>query len=1009
MMVQTKGGKRKGKATVVEEVSNSSSEEEDEEELEPPRKLTKAERKALNQIRGGQGTSKKQRKNNGGGGQGSNQEQAAQAPPQQPQPRQEAEVEVEDKTLGEAEEMGAAEAIGRIGFASIDIYANIRGEVYDFEGNLIDPNVEGGMRKEAFERMGRDLPTTFRLTSPEEVERIELEAAMESLTTEDAKTANEGLSEEQERILQRAQTVVRKMTRCRETFVQVCADMNEEWLGLPQVFLFGRWDRDGQGGLTDVTASQPGLPSAGRLMAATVLSRPAFKRPATAGLAQARRARRPPRPRTTPEEGPSQLGETEIIPIEEDDGEEGELLRAEDERQAKQWAMEREPETGKADVREGELKKKKQAYTIPIEHGLNIEQIVDWILESQRDLFTLKEFLAASPKIREEFRHRLSRKKVMTIKMSDIFPQEISWAPPGTKMDWHCVATGLLKVQVGPCEYSALIDDGAEMNIIREREALGTGPTTFGKVLIQKNGEGRERPLRFESRTLNEAERRYSQFKKETLAVLHCFRIFRNYVFGRRFILRVDPTALAQSLKNYSPSDPTIIRWLIYIWMFDFEIERIAGAQNRADGLSRIEWDSSKDQAEDSVPVDGFLEMDEQQLSINVWEYISNASSRPGKSIWSSPSCYQKRSELVMREPFTEEDPWGEQSAEQMMRLALCDPVQLSEEPLTIERGHEQGDEVLKISGGMVFLVNSLIQEDRGKLMLEEGKDSEIKEAFREEEYDGIYKKIGLWLNGDLNEAEIEPKIREKAKDFVVRQGHLFKKFDDGMPKRIVCGVPRQLDVIATLHDGITGGHRSARVTLRKIQHLYFWDGMGKMVVEFCNSCVPYQKRSNLRYAEPLNPRYVVESGGGGAIVVRLLLDWAVRQRIFLSRRPHRCTLGRKHCRNCAAAALVFLTVRRKRCRILGAGALVFLAVRRKRCRILSAAAPIFLAVRRKHCRILVAATQVFLAVRRKRCRILAAATPVFLAVRRKRCSYCAAASLGILAVRRRRCRRLWR
>ncbi|GBG84672.1 hypothetical protein CBR_g39047 [Chara braunii] len=331
-----------------------------------------------------------------------------------------------------------------------------------------------------------------------------------------------------------------------------------------------------------------------------------------------------------------------------------------------------------------------------------------------------------------------------------------------------------LKLQVMMVQTKALIDDGAEMNIIREREAMGAGV-------------------------------------------------------------------------NINRADTGFLR--------------IAGTQNRADGLSRIEWDSSKDQAEDSVPVDGFLETDEQQLSINVWEYISNASSRPGKSIWSSPSSYQKCAELVMREPFFEEDPWGKRSAEQIMRLALSDPVRLLEEPLTIEVGHEQGDEVLRTSGGMVFLVNSLIQEDRGRLMLEEGEGGEIKEAFREEEYDGTYKKIGLWLNGDLNEAEIEPEIREKAKGFVVRQGHLFKKSDDSTPKRVVCGVPRQLDVIAALHDGVAGGHRSARVTLRKIQQLYFWDGMGKMVAEFCSSCVPCQKCSNLRYAEPLNPRYVVEPG----------------------------------------------------------------------------------------------------------------------------------------------------
>ncbi|GBG71613.1 hypothetical protein CBR_g9029 [Chara braunii] len=496
MMVQTKGGERKGKTPVVEEVSSSSSEEEDEEEVEPPRKLTKAERKALNQIRGGQGTSKKQRKNNGGGGQGSNQEQAAQTPPQQPQ------AQARSRGRGRGRGQGAGGGQGNGGgrgnwqnwfckYCGQDghgirscqtvtkdendkvIYTNIRGEVYDFEGNLIDPNVEGGMRKEAFRRMGRDLPITFRLASPEEVEQIELEAAMESLTIEDVKAADEGLSKEQEDILQRAQTVVRKMTQCREAFVQICVDRNEEWSGLPQVFLFGGWDKDGQGGLTDVTASQPRSPSAGRLMATTILSRPAFKRPATASLPQTRRARKPPRPRATPEEGPSQPRETETIPIEKNDSEEDELLRAEDERQIKQRTMEREPKTGKTDVGEGELKKKKQVYTIPVEQGLDIEQIVDRILKSQRDLFMLKEFLAASPKIREEFRHRLSRKNVMTVKMSDIFPQEISWAPPETKMDWHCVATGLLKVQVGPCEYSALIDDGAEMNIIREREAMG--------------------------------------------------------------------------------------------------------------------------------------------------------------------------------------------------------------------------------------------------------------------------------------------------------------------------------------------------------------------------------------------------------------------------------------------------------------------------------------------------------------------------------------------------------
>ncbi|GBG78597.1 hypothetical protein CBR_g27822 [Chara braunii] len=90
-------------------------------------------------------------------------------------------------------------------------------------------------------------------------------------------------------------------------------------------------------------------------------------------------------------------------------------------------------------------------------------------------------------------------------------------------------------------------------------------PLAVGGVLIQRSEEGKERPIRFESRTLNSAERRYSQFKKEVLAILHCLKTFQAYLFGRRFILRIDPTNVAGALKNYKPIDPTVGRWISFI------------------------------------------------------------------------------------------------------------------------------------------------------------------------------------------------------------------------------------------------------------------------------------------------------------------------------------------------------------------------------------------------------------------------------------------------------------
>ncbi|GBG91591.1 hypothetical protein CBR_g52627 [Chara braunii] len=155
--------------------------------------------------------------------------------------------------------------------------------------------------------------------------------------------------------------------------------------------------------------------------------------------------------------------------------------------------------------------------------------------------------------------------------------------------------------------------------------------------------------------------------------------------------------------------------------------------------------------------------------------------------------------------------------------------------------------------------MNLLVHEDRMRLMNAEEGSSEVKEAFKEKEYEGEYKKIGMWLNGELDESEVDPVVRETSKGFVVRDGHLFKKAADGVPKRVVCGISRQLDVIAALHDGVAGGHRSARVTLNKIQRLYLREGMSKMVIDFCKSCFPCQQRSNIRYLEPLNPRYMAE------------------------------------------------------------------------------------------------------------------------------------------------------
>ncbi|GBG66591.1 hypothetical protein CBR_g64864 [Chara braunii] len=141
------------------------------------------------------------------------------------------------------------------------------------------------------------------------------------------------------------------------------------------------------------------------------------------------------------------------------------------------------------------------------------------------------------------------------------------------------------------------------------------GPLAVGGVLIQRDEGGKERPIRFESRTLNSAERLYSQFKKEVLVILHCLKTFQAYLFGRRFILRIDPTNVAGALKKYRPIDPTVGRWVGFIWQFDYKIERIAGIRNKVDGLSRV--CITPEGVEDAEPIDAFLEYEGGTLALD--------------------------------------------------------------------------------------------------------------------------------------------------------------------------------------------------------------------------------------------------------------------------------------------------------------------------------------------------------------------------------------------------------
>ncbi|KAE8654205.1 hypothetical protein F3Y22_tig00117056pilonHSYRG01112 [Hibiscus syriacus] len=104
----------------------------------------------------------------------------------------------------------------------------------------------------------------------------------------------------------------------------------------------------------------------------------------------------------------------------------------------------------------------------------------------------------------------------------------------------------------------------------------------IGGVLMQEG-----HPIAFESRKLNDTERRYTVQEKEMTAIIHCLRVWRHYLLGAHFTIKTDNVATSyfQTQKKLSPKQA---RWQDFLAEFDYTLEYKPGKANVvADALSR--------------------------------------------------------------------------------------------------------------------------------------------------------------------------------------------------------------------------------------------------------------------------------------------------------------------------------------------------------------------------------------------------------------------------------------
>jgi Integrase zinc binding domain/RNase H-like domain found in reverse transcriptase/Reverse transcriptase (RNA-dependent DNA polymerase) len=440
----------------------------------------------------------------------------------------------------------------------------------------------------------------------------------------------------------------------------------------------------------------------------------------------------------------------------------------------------------------------------------------------------------------------------------------------------------------------------------------------WGCHVDQLDAEGRRHPSRFLSGIWSESERKYDAGKRECRALLKGLKKVRQYLYGVHFVIELDAKTLIAQLNRSATDLPgaLVTRWIAWIRLFDFELRHIPGKKHSvADGLSRRPRNEDEEDQESEVDIDDFIDAEldfvrvaplvrEVQpvavsLTVRVFPFGFARGSRNGEGRSQRRVVKEEKRKDVKKtnKPLTinmypygfglddereegeeeseeeveeiEEEAAGERNEGGRIRQNLAVPYSQNE---TSAGGPS---DIRDASDGPSASSELNMRRRQGSEWYETTQEEEDDEESGAESEEEVWDEEDGYLRSGYNEesAEIAQYLRTlrrpldlsrqefrrfkyHALQFLVRDGHLFRRASKNIPlRRVVDSEADRLSILHALHDDC--GHRGREGTYRRIADRYWWKDLSREVAKYCRSCQECQRRAPNRQEEALHPTWV--------------------------------------------------------------------------------------------------------------------------------------------------------